>query len=730
MKYKLLLLIIVLFLLKTLDIKAQVKTKVFEKDIPENLLPVKRSTGRELVISPPQNFFDKKALGKGQEGDKTGLYEIALPKTTIIDFMKEAEVSESNNLVIYSLNIKAKDALGLSLEFGDFELSENAVLSIFSEFELTDSITNNENNDQRQWGTRFYHGDLLHIVLKIPGEEAKRIRLFINKVFFAYRGFDRFGNPGTSASCNINVACPLGNGLQGVRNAVTIIQVAGGFATGVMVMNTCGTNIPYCLTGKHVVDIAGPVTNWKFQFFFYSTDCDSNVGYREDIQITGSTLKASYSNSDFALVQLNQIPPSNSNIHYAGWNRGAIQMWPGVIYLRGIHHPKGDVMKVSGSSALLIRNGGGSGYSPGAHWQVTWSQGITETSSSGSPLLDDNNRVIGQLHGGTSSCATPNAPDWYGSFDVSWTGGGTNATRLSNWLDPNNTGAILTNTTNISGLINLSGISISGGAGFCTSGSYSVTGLPAGGTVSWSATPAGYVNFSCTNCVTTTVSKAGSNSGTVTLTATVNTACGVVATVSKTLTVGTPPATITSVVQPSPSYGTIHVYFNVPPSGSPITSHKFYIDNVMVYSSSGVPSSPTILNGGSCGMHGVRLDLTSACGTGASNSFPYYKSCSGMFAVSPNPTNGQLSITVTGNDGSTQSVQSKTLSAASSSTNETPGKIYKILLTDVSGKKRKQFEYKTGVTTTVIDIADLPAGIYNIHAFDGKEWDSRKIQKQ
>ncbi|HTN08573.1 hypothetical protein [Agriterribacter sp.] len=61
--------------------------------------------------------------------------------------MKEAEVSESGNLVIYSLNIKANDALGLSLEFSDFELSENAVLSIFSRFELTDSITNSENND-------------------------------------------------------------------------------------------------------------------------------------------------------------------------------------------------------------------------------------------------------------------------------------------------------------------------------------------------------------------------------------------------------------------------------------------------------------------------------------------------------------------------------------------------------------------------------------------------------
>lgn len=40
---------------------------------------------------------------------------------------------------------------------------------------------------------------------------------------------------------------------------------------------------------------------------------------------------------------------------------------------------------------------------------------------------------------------SPAAPhhDWYGRFAVSWTGGGTNSTRLSNWLDPINLGVML-----------------------------------------------------------------------------------------------------------------------------------------------------------------------------------------------------------------------------------------------------------------------------------------------
>jgi len=79
-----------------------------------------------------------------------------------------------------------------------------------------------------------------------------------------------------------------------------------------------------------------------------------------------------------------------------------------------------------------------------SHWNVGFDNGTTEGGSSGSPLFDQNRRVIGQLHGGLRGCAP--ITKHYGRFNVSWTGGGTNDTRLSNWLDPTNTGVMTTNT--------------------------------------------------------------------------------------------------------------------------------------------------------------------------------------------------------------------------------------------------------------------------------------------
>jgi hypothetical protein len=68
---------------------------------------------------------------------------------------------------------------------------------------------------------------------------------------------------------------------------------------------------------------------------------------------------------------------------------------------------------------------------------------VTEPGSSGSPLYNPAGRYIGQLHGGPSVCGATgdNLSDYYGRFSLSWTGGGTDSTRLSNWLDAVNTGA-------------------------------------------------------------------------------------------------------------------------------------------------------------------------------------------------------------------------------------------------------------------------------------------------
>jgi hypothetical protein len=136
-------------------------------------------------------------------------------------------------------------------------------------------------------------------------------------------------------------------------------------------------------------------------------------------------------------------------MYYAGWDRNATPAQNAT----AIHHPRGDAMKISydAHSAVAVSWPNIAGLT---HWRVTFDQGIVQHGSSGSPLFNQARRIVGQLHGNQNNqcsstdntCHCNQIPiGEYGRFDMSWTGGGTNATRLSNWLDPNNTGVSVLN---------------------------------------------------------------------------------------------------------------------------------------------------------------------------------------------------------------------------------------------------------------------------------------------
>ena len=73
-------------------------------------------------------------------------------------------------------------------------------------------------------------------------------------------------------------------------------------------------------------------------------------------------------------------------------------------------------------------------------WINQWEAGVTEPGSSGSPLFNQDHRIIGQLYGGAAACSgTSNNGqyDYYGRFDISWGLG------VSQYLDPIGSGTLV-----------------------------------------------------------------------------------------------------------------------------------------------------------------------------------------------------------------------------------------------------------------------------------------------
>ena len=97
--------------------------------------------------------------------------------------------------------------------------------------------------------------------------------------------------------------------------------------------------------------------------------------------------------------------------------------------------------------------GGSSSPGDGNYLRIgAWDEATTEGGSSGGCLFDSSTkRCVGTLSGGFASCSALDQPDWYGRLAAQWTGDGTPETRLSDWLDPIDSGALFLDGKNGTG---------------------------------------------------------------------------------------------------------------------------------------------------------------------------------------------------------------------------------------------------------------------------------------
>jgi len=339
---------------------------------------------------------------------------------------------------IYRVSVYSPDAISLNLTFDHYVLPQGADLFVYNEdrSEVLGAFTSSNNQADEVFATALVAGDKAIIEYFEPANVTTAGIVHIFRVTHGYRGIKDFTKAfGNSGSCNVNVACPGGVGWENEINSVCMLVSGGaGFCTGSLINNTANDSTPYILTADHCYS---DPTSWVFYFNWQSAAC-ANPGVSPSYdQISGSVLRARNAASDFCLVEMNSIPPPSYGVYFAGWNRSTDGTISGTSY--GIHHPSADIKKISWTSTALTTTTYLQTATPGdgSHFRVTlWDDGTTtEGGSSGSPLFDANHHIVGQLHGGYAACGNTSS-DWYGRFSVSWTGAGTNATRLSNWLDP------------------------------------------------------------------------------------------------------------------------------------------------------------------------------------------------------------------------------------------------------------------------------------------------------
>lgn len=300
--------------------------------------------------------------------------------------------------------------------------------------------THDRSNKGSLW-TPIIKGDEIVVELFVPAGVSRPVVL-ISKVNKGYRGFGKVG-PDKQGGCNNDVICPEGDPWRDQIRSVARYSISGtGWCSGQLMNNTSVDFTPYFLSANHCGVTSANDHTLVFYWNYESPTCGALSGGSPAQNQTGATLRASYAPSDFVLVELDpgEILPV-FNVYFTGWDATGAAPATSVC----IHHPSADEKAISfNNDAVTSTDYLSSTVDPTEdHWRVDdWEDGTTEGGSSGSGLWDETSqRVVGQLHGGYASC-TSITSDWYGKLSTSWTGDGTNATRLSNWLDPTNTGIL------------------------------------------------------------------------------------------------------------------------------------------------------------------------------------------------------------------------------------------------------------------------------------------------
>ena len=466
MKIRLLYIVLLLLMINTKGYSQEnipvLSKQIFDKNIPLT-----------IISAPEMNAIHTEDL----ERDKNGvLYRIGVNRPANIS-LNNTGIWKTlpNGDRQWQMHIKSPGAEAISFLFEVFKIYGGTTLNIqdITGKPLHNTLTSKDVESHFMQNAALCFGDEMIMTIYEPAY-TKSSEIFIDRIIYNYRAT---GNPNAqkineSEACEVNVNCsPVGNNWQDEKRGVARIYVVegggAGWCTGSVVNNTALDCKPLFLTALHcgVSATAGNMNQWKFYFRYEAPTCTnpSVAGTLDDYFITGCVRLADSndaggdSGSDFLLVQMGSIAnqaatittmkSANFNCYWNGWDANNTATTGGA----GIHHPAGDIKKISTFNGTTVSTTWGGSVS-NTHWRLTWSansngHGVTEGGSSGSPLFNNSSgRIIGTLTGGGSFCTALNSPDSYGKMSYHWTSNGTpNNERLKTYLDPGNTGLLVLN---------------------------------------------------------------------------------------------------------------------------------------------------------------------------------------------------------------------------------------------------------------------------------------------
>jgi len=389
---------------------------------------------------------------------------------------------------LWQLRIRNEHAAHLNFGFRRFDLPVGAELNVVATdgsnkvgpFTAADILPHG------QLWTPVVLGEEALLHLHVPAAARRLVVLELTSVNLGYRGFGNRSKVCKSGACNTDVACLSAGDPWNLPRRSVGAWTRGGTdtCTGSLVNNSALDRRMLFTTATHcgVANDAAAATvlvYWNYE----SPTCrvpsasgSSPVLPKPNSTSPGLRFVAQTANpfsgsapggdrSDFTLFELATPAPDNTfNLYWAGWDRrppsGTAMICSAPAdtastagLCASIHHPGVDEKRITFVETDLTQDNIAS--ATNVHWRANWDTtpprlpnitpmpavlppSVTEGGSSGSPLYNAEQRLVGVLSGGPSACGATGTSlrDQYGGLYHAWEGLGTANTRMRDHLDP------------------------------------------------------------------------------------------------------------------------------------------------------------------------------------------------------------------------------------------------------------------------------------------------------
>lgn len=426
---------------------AIISAPILRAQIAKTTIPIEQ-VSRSVMPKQDNEYLKSKEL---ERRSKELVPEFAVPLEVAIDPSNEGTWETlPDDSKVWRIRIYSAGASSINLGFSKFRLPEGSQMYLYSihQSHIQGPFSTVDNETHNEFWSPIIFGEEIVVELQLPVTPDK-YELEIAKVNHDFMGFET-----ASQGCNIDVNCGIADGFPEIEAYRDVIQSVAMFSlngtqlcTGFLVNNARQDCTPYFVTGQHCGINAQSASSMVVYWNYENSRCRPiNTAENRatgdgllDVFNSGAIFRAEYQVADMELVELDDPVNPKANAYFAGWNVAPTPPATSVC----IHHPNTEEKRISFATApsylgnwftddLAVENGN--------HIIIPfWDAGTTERGSSGAPLFNERNQVVGQLHGGLASCNNQEF-DSFGRWTTAWTGGGTRSSSLQEWLDPDGIG--------------------------------------------------------------------------------------------------------------------------------------------------------------------------------------------------------------------------------------------------------------------------------------------------